>query len=277
MTPPAASTPQLARITLYPLKSFDPLSVPVATVLPSGALKHDRQFALVQTDGRLLTAKLEPQVHRVAIRVDPVARTASVCLRAAGGEADGATGAAKPPRDRMHLDHDRAEFERCVSQLLGRPLRLIENTSGGFPDDEEAPGPTIVSTASLQTVASWFPGCSIDTIRERFRANLEVESTDAFWEDRLFGSESSTVPFRVGTVRFEGTTPCQRCVVPSRDPRTGLVWPNFAKTLSALREQSLPAHAARDRFTHCYRLATNTRGAGVGGAISVGDFVCIDS
>ena len=58
-------------------------------------------------------------------------------------------------------------------------------------------------------------------MRMRFRANLEIGEVPAFWEDRLYGESGTTVRFTVGAVCLEGTNPCQRCVVPTRDPLTG--------------------------------------------------------
>ena len=111
-------------------------------------------------------------------------------------------------------------------------------------------------------------------MRLRFRANLEVDGVEPFWEDRLFRTDSTPQPFRIGRVMFEGINPCQRCVVPSRDPSTGDVWPEFTRRFATLREQHLPEWAARERFNHFYRLTTNTRGAGEsGGVIRVGDLI----
>ena len=65
--------------------------------------------------------------------------------------------------------------------------------------------------------------------------------------------------FRLGTVRLWGVNPCQRCAVPSRDSRSGEVWPGFARSFSSQRQATLPAWAERSRFDHYYRLAVNTR------------------
>ena len=57
--------PRLARIALYPIKSLDPISVDAADLLPCGALKHDRQFALVDVAGRFVNGKRTDLVHRL--------------------------------------------------------------------------------------------------------------------------------------------------------------------------------------------------------------------
>ena len=62
--------PRLARIAIYPLKSFDPLPVNEAVVLPNGALQHDRQFALVDPTGKFINAKRTPAVHGLVLELD---------------------------------------------------------------------------------------------------------------------------------------------------------------------------------------------------------------
>ena len=253
---------ELARIAIYPLKSFDPLLVNEAVVLPNGALQHDRQFALVDAAGKFINAKRTPVVHGLALELDPVDRTLTARRRS-----DTAV-------FRWQIDDQRDDLQRWLSDYFSLDVLLIEESEGGFPDDTEATGPTIISVATLQTVAEWFPGLTLDDVRGRFRANLEVEDVEPFWEDRLFRTDSTPRPFRIGRVIFEGTNPCQRCVVPSRDPSTGEVWPEFARRFAELREQYLPPWAARERFNHFYRLTTNTRGVGSsGGLIRVGDAV----
>jgi uncharacterized protein YcbX len=56
------------------------------------------------------------------------------------------------------------------------------------------------------------------------------------WEDRLFAEdERSVVRFLIGDVAFEGSNPCARCPVPSRDPRTGEILLDFTRRFSDLR------------------------------------------
>jgi len=107
----------------------------------------------------------------------------------------------------------------------------------------------------------------------RFRANLEIADSEPFWEDRLFGeAEGVARAFRIGNVLLAGTNPCQRCVVPTRDPATGAVWPEFAKIFAVTRSAQLPQWAPRLRFDHFYRLTVNTRPLGsAGGTLHVGD------
>jgi uncharacterized protein YcbX len=257
-------TPRLARVLIYPIKSLDAVAVEQAEVLPGGALRHDRRYALVDADGHFINGKRTPLVHRLRASFD--LDRGFVELR---GDSHGGV---------FHLDGDRTALEAALSRCLEQGVRIIENAAAGFPDDLESPGPTVVSTATLRTVAGWFAGLDEHEARRRFRANLEIDAVGddplpPFWEDRLCGPAGQEVRFRIGEVVFAGTNPCQRCIVPTCDAATGDAWPRFAKTFAQHREAALPAWAERSRFDHFYRLAVNTRLAGAGGTIRVGDAI----
>ncbi len=253
---------RLARICIYPIKSLDPVELDSVPVNRSGALKYDRQWAIVNSQGEFINGKRSPAIQRLKSEVDLRHRMLIIGIR---GQASVA----------FHLDREREELQQWLSEYLAQPVRLVENETFGFPDDSESPGPTIVSTATLETVVSWFPGLTVDEVRLRFRANLEIGGVEPFWEDRLYGAGMESVRFSIGPVTFEGTNPCQRCAVPPRDPYTGEnTPPGFAKQFGEKRRETLPDWAAADRFDHFYRLTTNTRlAAGEGQVISIGDEV----
>lgn len=254
----------LSRINLYPVKSLDGTTVPSAAFTSRGGLVHDRRFVLVDAQGDVINGKRTPRVHDVCADYDLDAGTISLTIKASG---KGAT---------FSLERERQQLERWFSDFFNRQVSMREDADGGFPDDLEAPGPTIVSTATLTAVADWFPGLTVDDVRRRFRANLELESSDVFWEDRLYADEKHLQRFQIGAVQFAGTNPCQRCPVPARSPATGEVWPAFARQFSDRRQCTLPAWATASRFDHYYRLAVNTCVVpGNRGEIAVGDEVSL--
>ena len=259
--------PRVVRITLFPMKSCDGLSQDIASVLSSGALCHDRQFALVDHEGRFINAKRTPRIHQLRLRIDPMRREFRVARRDSDVETRGS------------LDVDGERLSDWLSDFFSEEVSIVENLETGFPDDLNAAGPTIVSTATLQSVTKWFDGLTIEEVRRRFRANLEIDGVPPFWEDQLFRAGLTPQPFRIGEVLFGGINPCQRCVVPTRDSQSGELTPTaFAKHFAIRREQSLPAWTSRDRFDHFYRLSTNTRLLDRGtGTIRVGDCVEIAS
>lgn len=241
--------PTVSRIHIHPLKGFAPIAVPEAAVLTSGALAFDRRWALVDEGDRYINGKNVQAIHAVPITFDLIDQ--AVLL-------DG----------RTYSLRDAADFERAMSGALGQRVSLRENVDGGHPDDLESPGPTCVSAASIASVAGWF-GLAVDETRLRFRTNIEWDGVDAFWEDRLYGR-----PFQIGSSAWMAVNPCQRCVVPSRHPASGEVVPGFQRRFADARDQALPADADRNRFSHYYRFAVNTRlVAGADAVIRVGDAV----
>jgi len=239
--------PRLERITIYPIKSLDGVDVDEAQVLANGALEHDRRFALVDSEGRFVNGKRTPAVHRIRATYDLAEETVHL------HDTSRSTSAG------FSLTNDASRLSRWLSAALEIACVVAENASSGFPDERDAPGPTVISTATLAAVASWFPGLTLEEVRRRFRANLEIDGVEPFWEDRLVGAENALVPFQIGAVRWLGAKACQRCVVPTRSADGGEPTPGFQKTFAGRREQTLPASSPRERFDHFYRLAVNTQ------------------
>ena len=294
--------PTLDRITVYPVKSLDGVDLDEAVVLPDGGLEHDRRWRLVDLDGRVMNAKRSPLFHalradfdlagrEVRLHVDPVAL-------ATGG---------LPMADLDRLRPLDAESFALVpgqggpcgwlSEAFGRPLLLEERLDGGFPDDRDAPGPTCISTATLVEVGRWF-GFDLAEARRRFRTNLEFGGCDAFWEDAIAspaaavgrpslfdlppdlpGDPYADLPppeplgLAIGPVRLVATGVCRRCVVPSRDSRTGAVTAHFRDAFEARRSRALRADVDSSGWGHLYRLGVKTRVDGPGGVVRTGALI----
>ncbi|MCP2729569.1 MOSC domain-containing protein [Limnofasciculus baicalensis] len=239
--------PYLAGIYIYPIKSFDAVSVTEANILQSGALANDREFALFDGQGNFVNGKRHTKIHQIRSSFDLSSR--SLALSIQGSE----------QKNIFHIDKDRIKLESWLSNYFSFPVKIEQNSILGFPDDTNAPGPTIISTATLELITSWFPGLTVEDIRCRFRANLEIGGVPPFWEDRLFGKEGELVQFTIGKVVFAGVNPCQRCIVPTRDGITGESYQNFQKIFVDKRKETLPDWIVRSRFNHFYRLSVNTR------------------
>jgi len=241
-----SEAPPVRSISIYPIKALDAVVVPAARILAGGALEHDREFALFDEKGNWINGKRESRIHsvRAAYNLEDFLVTLNSPI--------------SQPRT-FHLIDNLRELEEWFGNYLASHVSLQRNTETGFPDDLESPGPTIVSSGTLREVSSWFNIADIEKTRRRFRANIEIASEVPFWEDRLFDRADTTVEFRIGEVAFQGVNPCQRCVVPSRDPSTGTVTQDFQRVFAARREETLPSWATVSRFNHYYRLAVNTR------------------
>ena len=267
-------SPRLAGIRLHPIKSLDSVSVTEARIGPGGGLEHDRAWALFSVDGRWVNGKRTAAMHLIRAMYAPDLSSVTLAV----------------PRDRRRIPARTFPFPGGVEDaaewfsVYFEQQILVRHAPEGFPDDNIANGPTIISTASLQTVSDWFPGFSVENVRQRFRTTLEIDDhwsgseapaiapgkiaaaasgngrLPAFWEDRLYGGdERSVVRFRIGEVNFEGSNPCARCPVPARDPHTAADLVGFQKRFTDLRREHLPPWALAARFDHFYRLAVNTR------------------
>jgi uncharacterized protein YcbX len=253
--------PRLVNIRLHPIKALDPVLVNEARIGPNGGLEFDRVWALYSADGRWVNAKRTVAMHLIRAAYAP--DLSSVTLTVPGDRRD-------IPAVTFAFPSDTEGAAEWFSMYFEQVIQ-VRYTREGFPDDGLAAGPTIVSTASLEAVCQWFPGMTLEEARRRFRTTLEIdgvsagsedahEKLPAFWEDQLFAeSETDVVRFRIGDVAFEGSNPCARCPVPSRESQTGVANDGFQKRFTELRHAQLPPWAPADRFDHFYRLATNTR------------------
>ena len=281
---------RIAELVAYPLKSNDGAVVDRAEIGSKGALRGDRTYALVEAgvdshsasvggDGGYVNGKREPAVHRLAASYEvagpadatPTAVTLSRPARSeTGADADERT---------FTLPAERAALEAWVGEYLGYAVDLVREPDGGLPDDRVAPGPTVVSRATLETVASWFDKVADATeMRRRLRPNLVVGGCPAFWEDRLFADRGEAVRVSVGETELLGVNPCQRCVVPSRDPETGDEIDGFRETFIRERRGTRPAWTESDRFDHDFRLMVNTvvPESEWGATLAAGDTVAIE-
>jgi uncharacterized protein YcbX len=255
----------LSRIAIFPIKSLDPLECESVTLLEAGPIAGDRRWALFDEQGKYVNGKRFAEVHRLRVTYSPDLRWA--CFRWQG-QAD---------TREFDLEKEGHALEKWLSDRFGFRVFLRKDDTLGFPDDREASGPTVIAQATLLLAAEQF-GWDLPSSRWRFRANLEVADAEAFWEDRLYGRADEVVRFRIGDVLFEGTNPCKRCVVPSRDPWTGEASQDFVARFVRWRQAHFPAWAELSRFQDTwYRLMVNTRlvpGQG-GKRLRVGDRITI--
>lgn len=234
----------IGRISIFPIKSLDGVLVESARLTAGGILEKDRVFAIYDAEGKVVNGKRTPRIHELRSQFDAGLR--EVRLWPNGQTAQ-----------QFQLDAP-GPLEKWLSDFFGFAVVLRHETEKGFPDDREAFGPTIVSEVSLRAVQGWFPDMALESARRRFRTNLEVIGEQPFCEDALFGAPGELKPFQIGKVKFFGHNPCQRCVVPTRDPDSAQATAEFQKKFMQLRKEHLPAWSNAQRFNHYYRFAINT-------------------
>lgn len=226
---------ELAGIRVYPVKGLDGIEVETSEIREGGTLAFDREFALFDDDEEVLNGKRTPRVHEIRTDYEPEA--AELTVKTAEEERTFRLAEAPEPA------------ETWLSEFFGVELTLERDRSLGYVDRREM-GPSVISTATIETVASWFDGLSVESVRRRLRANLELSGVPAFWEDRFVGADAPALD--IGGVRIEGVTPCARCVVPQRDPDTGEQTPSFRERFVEKRRETFPGWADEDAFDHLY-------------------------
>jgi len=249
------------RLRLYPVKGLDGIDVDTARITDAGTLAGDREYAMcdpeseaIETGSDMQThaynGKQTDRIHDVRTAFDPETSSLTVEPKAGG--------------DRQRFDLStaagRAEASAWFGDFVGDPVEVRRHAPPAFVDRPDA-GPSIISTATLSEVASWFDGMTVEGARRRLRANVEVDGVPAFWEDRFVGANAPAFVVGEGdeAVRFEGAEPCARCVVPSRDPETGNPLPEFRERFVERREATFPEWADREAFPHLYTVMLISR------------------
>jgi len=230
----------LSKILIFPIKALPGVELEHVEITQGGALSDDRRWALADKSGRLINGKNNKRVFLLRPSFDLQAFT----VHFADNEA-------------FSLD-DANGLSTYFSDKLNQTITFKEDKHKGFPDDTAAFGPTVVSEASLEAVASWYPKLSLDDIRARFRINLELSPAPAFWEDQLFVYEQPPKILSIGDVTIQSTNPCARCSVPVKNPRSGEAYDGFYDTFIEQRFKAKPRWNDPTCFDHWYRLSINT-------------------
>jgi uncharacterized protein YcbX len=212
-------------------------------ITSGGILENDRIYAIFDEHGSVVNGKRTARIHQLRCAFDQGLKEVRLWENSSPVQ--------------FCLDTPEP-INRWLTDFFGFPVALKHDPKSGFPDDLTAFGPTIVSEPSLRAVQEWYPGLDLESLRRRFRTNLELFGEEAFCEDRLYGAPEELKTFWIGDVRFQGHNPCQRCVVPTRDADSGQAVAGFQKRFMDMRKQALPEWADARRFNHFYRFAVNT-------------------
>ncbi len=257
--------PVVDRITIYPVKSLDGISLQSAQIGNGGCLVHDREYAMIDSYGKFVNGKSNARVHLLRSKIDFASEVISLRHESETGWND------------FHLENDKVALDEFLSSFFKMPVMLYKNTQGEFLDIPVQSGVTVLSTASLNAVAGWFNNMNIEETRKRFRATIELTAVPAFWEDKLFLEEGTAIEFKIGNVSLQGISPRARCIVPTRHPETGEMIHAFQKSFAQQRTANLPPWSTLDDYNHGYYLSVDCYipPSEFGKWIAVGDEVVI--
>ena len=234
------------RISVYPLKSGAGLDLDAGVVQPSG-LRGDRRWMAIDGDGVCVTARERPRLVRIrastegdVLRLEMHGREPlTVAYPGAGA------GSAKVwiwGQACSALDAGDAAAH-WMSGAIDKPVRLVAmdgrekrrpDPDCTLPDDEvsfaDCYPVLVIGRSSLDDLNTRTPK---PVSMRRFRPNFVVTGAAPYGED-----EWRRV--RIGSVEFEGVENCQRCELPTIDPRTGIPDPRREpmRTMARYRRRS---------------------------------------
>jgi uncharacterized protein YcbX len=237
--------PILSKLRIYPIKSLDPIELNEAEV-GAGSLRYDREFALLAQDGHFVNGKRTGRVNELKATYD--LSNDRVHLQPRTGTRV----------DSFHLLNDRLALEAYFTAFFNEPVSLVRNQTGQLMDIPDVSGVTITNQQTLESLQSDLSDRTLENLRLRFRANIEITGAEAFWEEQyLIAKPGTGIRFRMGEVEMIGVSPRARCNVPPRDPVTGVTDKSFIKQMMTSRSISLPANSPIPGYGSLYQLNIN--------------------
>jgi Uncharacterized Fe-S protein len=233
----------VTKIFVYPIKSCAGIGLERAEAGPRGFL-HDREWMVVDGEGRFVTQRTEPRLALVRVRLEGDALEAAAPGRPVLRVPLDRTGG---PRRRVVVWNDTCdavsegpEAARWFSALLGMPCELVRMAAGAVrPVDPARAGPgrqvgfadafpfLLLSEASLEGLNARL-GRPLPV--NRFRPNLVVSGCPPHAEDEWRR-------IRVGDVVLRVVKPCARCVITTVDQETGVAGKEPLATLATYRRR----------------------------------------
>jgi uncharacterized protein len=202
----------------YPVKSMAGEGL-AATHVDGGGVIGDRAHALMHDhkgERKPLTAREAPRM---------LAWTATYPFAPDGTLRPGTVPNATVigPDGRHHRWGD-PRLRRALAADLGREVDFVRDPGGALHD---LPQTLLVTLESSRRALETELGSAVDG--RRFRPNVHIElDVEAFSELHW---EGATLAF-AGGVRLRLLHPCERCVIPTIDPRTREKWPEMLRHLA---------------------------------------------
>jgi uncharacterized protein YcbX len=216
----------ISGLFIYPVKSAAGIPCDNARLDASG-LQHDREWMIVDADGRGITQRDEKRLALLRISLD------ATSLRMSNPQGPGPAIALDHEGERVsaqvwgsHCDSFDAGPEVCafLSDWLGRPLRMVRFDPAGrrlsnqeWTAGREVPNffsdgyPLLVlSRASIADLAA---RVGRDLPVNRFRPNVLLDGVTAYGEDQA-------TRLQAGTLTLALTKACIRCIITTIDQAT---------------------------------------------------------
>jgi uncharacterized protein YcbX len=254
--------PTLSKIRIYPIKSLDPIEL-TSVKIGNRSLLGDRKFAMLNQFGSFINGKATGLVNQLQTSFDE--QIEYVTFNKRGSD----------KKTIFNLNTETDKIESFLSLFFKNKVSLIKNEDGRLMDIPDESAATVIAYETVQYLAEQL-GDSMDTLRLRFRANLEISNVPIYWEERLANEDSEIgVPFLIGDVKMIGKNLRARCNVPPRNPLTGETDKTFIKKLIDSRQKNIPSWSHVQKLGSLYHLSVDTfiPDSETGKQIHIGDLV----
>ncbi|MDX6742039.1 MOSC domain-containing protein [Actinocorallia sp. A-T 12471] len=221
----------VAGLNVHPLKSGSGTPVREAELTETG-LRHDREFMLVDAEGRFLSQRKHPRMALLRTSYDGVALDVNGFHHKALGPGDApVVDVTVHGRSCQGVDQG-AEAAGYFSDFLGTPVRLVRFT--GVRQTSRGDGRVAYGDAypllviSEESLADLNARLAEPLPMNRFRPNIVLSGLGAYGED-------SVRRIAIGDVEIEFVKPCGRCVITTVDQETGVKGREPLATLARYR------------------------------------------
>ena len=229
-------------LRVYPIKGCRGVTVTQLQIGPMGPAL-DRQWMLVEPNGRRVSQRRFPQLTQVDVRIEDPRR---IVIHRAGSRgkvrihtsARGPSCEARMPGASVDAEDLGDDVANWFSDIVGRPVRLVRKgkraryspggeVHGGLTELRFADAYPLLITA-LESLAWLNTFLVMPAFMDQFRPNIILTGGMPFDEDRL-------KRFQIGGVRLVGGGLCHRCGVVNVDQLTGQKNPEVLKLLCQVR------------------------------------------
>jgi uncharacterized protein len=231
----------IAALIVYPVKSCRGIAVDQAAVTVRG-LQRDREWLIVDSDGRFITQREVPQLALIVPSVTDAALRLDAPGMSSMEVAHDATGASKVVtifRDTLSAIDQGDAVARWLSAFLQQAVRLVRfdasvrrycnktyaGETGAHTAFADGFPVLVIGDASLADLNARLPS---PLPMNRFRPNIVVSGIDAYDEDHI---ETITC----GQVSLTLVKPCVRCQITTTDQATASVGVEPLPTLGTYR------------------------------------------
>ncbi len=208
--------PTVSRLAVAPVKGLA-LTHPEDVEVTEHGVPQDRRFFLVEESGKLVSGTRDSPLFTVRAATDAAGATLSLTFadgRSLAGEVELGEAVTTTFYGRAVEGHVvRGPWGAALSELVGRPVRLLRADEGGGGFD--AFPVSLLSDASLEELARRSGEDTVDG--RRFRMLVHVAGTRPHEEDEWLGRR-----VRIGKALVEVTEQDPRCRMTTRNPDTGV-------------------------------------------------------